>query len=201
VSIRCPQGKLYAFSLRDGYGRSEIRKVLNLIHMVKFFNPVTTYPSIKSILIAEDDPNDLIIFERAIRGFIGELIIVRNGEDAIRKLKTRLRSPLDILFLDLKMPKRSGLEVLEWLVKNPKHRPKIVCILSSSDSPADINKAKAIGADSYFQKDARLSDVRDLVFGKITYLTSSENSFGSDLAENSRVLQVLLCIDQHDCER
>jgi CheY-like chemotaxis protein len=134
--------------------------------MVKFFNTVASSHPINSILVAEDDPNDLIIFERAIRGFIGELIIVRNGESAIRKLKTRLHSSLDVLFLDLKMPKCSGFEVLEWLFKNPRHRPQIVCVLSRSDSPADIEKAKAIGADGYFQKDASLSDVRDFVFGK-----------------------------------
>ena len=67
-------------------------------------------------------------------------------------LRTGRRYPLpDLLLLDLKMPKKSGFDVLRMVEENPEgftHLP--VIILSSSDDPRDVRRANDLGATKYF---------------------------------------------------
>src|SRR6185295_11503569 len=100
-----------------------------------------------TILLAEDDPNDVILFRRALeRASVraDSLKVVRDGEETISYLSgqaiyaDRDLYPLPaLLLLDLKMPRKSGLEVLLWLRKQPQFRYLIVVFLTSSNSSED----------------------------------------------------------------
>jgi CheY-like chemotaxis protein len=124
------------------------------------------------ILLVEDDPNDVALtqlaFERA--GFTNPLQIVRDGEQAIAYLAgqapyaDRARYPLPILILlDLKLPRRSGFEVLAWLrgVANVRRLP-VVVLTSSAHSP-DIDRAYDVGANSYLVKPVAFAALLGLV--------------------------------------
>jgi CheY-like chemotaxis protein len=64
-----------------------------------------------------------------------------------------VRHPLpNLLLLDLKLPRVTGFEVLEWLRSHPDLRHMLVVVFSSSDQPEDINRAYALGANSYVVK-------------------------------------------------
>src|SRR5690349_21523691 len=102
------------------------------------------------ILIAEDDENDAIILERALRkvGFTNPFYFCRDGTDVINYLKgegryeDRKTFPFPrILITDLKMPKMNGFEVLRWLHDHPECNiiPKVV--FSASKQPSDIKEA------------------------------------------------------------
>ena len=91
------------------------------------------------ILLAEDDPNDVLLIQRALQrsNIVNPLQVVRDGADAVAYLNgdlqygDRERYPLPVLLLmDLKMPRKSGLEVLEWLRQQTgglRRLPVVVC--------------------------------------------------------------------------
>lgn len=122
----------------------------------------------KSILYAEDDPNDVIIFKMAFKRAIlpHSLSIVDDGQEAIDwlggegKYSDREKYPLpDVLILDLKMPKKTGFDVLEWCRRHKEFEELHILVLSSSDDPGDVKKAYALGAKTFFVKSASYSDV------------------------------------------
>ena len=114
-----------------------------------------------TVLIAEDDPDDVLLtqiaFERA--RLANPLQVVRDGEEAIAYLKgegkyaNRAQYPLPILvLLDLKMPRMNGFQVLEWLNNHSELERVPVAIMTSSDHDPHITRAYQLGADSYLRK-------------------------------------------------
>src|SRR5213593_3626425 len=102
------------------------------------------------ILLAEDDPNDVLLIERAFQRthVANSLQVVRDGEEALAYLSRqgpfadRERHPLPVLLLmDLKMPRKSGLEVLEWVRQQPGLKRLPIIVLTSSNQSPDINRA------------------------------------------------------------
>jgi CheY-like chemotaxis protein len=57
-----------------------------------------------------------------------------------------------VVFLDLKLPLKSGHEVLEWIRQQPQFAKLIVIVLTSSNEPVDLNRAYRNGANSYVVK-------------------------------------------------
>ena len=122
----------------------------------------------QTILLAEDNEDDVVImrsvFERA--AVPNPLQVVEDGEKAIEYLQgagrfaDRALHPLPIiLLLDLKMPKRSGLEVLEWLRQQAGLKHLTVHILSASSRAADVARAAELGANAYLIKPSRYDEL------------------------------------------
>jgi CheY-like chemotaxis protein len=125
-----------------------------------------------SVLLIEDDPNDVVLTQRAFAraGFANPLQIVTDGEQAIAYLAgqapytDRQRHPVPILvLLDLKLPRRSGFEVLDWLRRAPALRRVPVVILTSSQHSPDIDRAYDAGANSYLVKPVAFEGLLGLV--------------------------------------
>jgi CheY-like chemotaxis protein len=113
------------------------------------------------ILIAEDDENDAVILERALRkvGFKNPFHFCRDGTEVISYLQgegqyqNRRAFPFPrMLITDLKMPRIGGLEILKWLYHHPECNliPKVV--LTASRQVSDIQEAYKWGANSYLVK-------------------------------------------------
>jgi DNA-binding response OmpR family regulator len=120
------------------------------------------------ILYAEDQADDAIIFKMAFKRATlpQSVFIVDDGQAAIDWLGgkdqygDRSKYPLpDILILDLKMPKKSGFDVLQWVRTEGHFQTLPVIILSSSDEESDVQKAYGLGATTYFVKSASYQDV------------------------------------------
>jgi CheY-like chemotaxis protein len=114
-----------------------------------------------TILLVEDDTNDVLLIQRAFRHarLLNPLQIVGDGEHAIRYLTgqgsyaDRTTHPMPALvLLDLHMPRMSGLELLQWLREQPQFRLLPVVVLTASDQAPDIHRAYELGADSYLLK-------------------------------------------------
>lgn len=108
------------------------------------------------IMLVEDNPLDLDLTIRAFKSqkLDNPLLTARDGEEAlgyIEKWEAGEPSPVVIL-LDLKMPKVSGLEVLEVLKNHPRFKTIPVVVLTTSSETSDVHAAYELGANSYIVK-------------------------------------------------
>src|SRR5271169_1979813 len=114
-----------------------------------------------TILLVEDNQSDVFLVERAFhKAKVPHLLqVVEDGEQAVAYLSgagpyaDRGRFPLPVfVLLDLKLPRKSGFEVLEWLRRQPAIRRVPVVVLTSSNHIEDIDQAYDSGANSYLVK-------------------------------------------------
>jgi len=117
----------------------------------------------KTILVAEDDPNDQFFIQRQFKNLAlpVQVRFVNDGEQAIDYLsgigKPGCPFPKpDLMFVDLKMPNLNGFELLEWMRKNGLRI--LTVVVSSSGLQEDIDKAYDLGANAYLVKPATLED-------------------------------------------
>jgi two-component system, response regulator len=110
------------------------------------------------ILIVEDSAADAEMALRAIRSanLLNPTRIVSDGAEALEYLLGREGTPAPprpkVVLLDLKLPKVSGLEVLETLRRNESTRHLPIVILTSSAETPDVRRAYELGANSYIVK-------------------------------------------------
>lgn len=138
------------------------------------------------ILLVEDSPDDVMLFKRAINKAAVNypLQVVTDGETAIAYLlgsgvyADRELYPLPALvLLDLKLPRKSGHEVLAWLRAQPKLRRLPVVVLTTSRESSDINRAYDACVNSYLVKPFALDGLTDMVRALHTYwLTLNETA-------------------------
>lgn len=116
----------------------------------------------RPILLVEDDPNDQLLIRRAFgkAKLVNPLRVVSDGDAAVAYLggegayADRQAHPLpSLMLLDLKLPRRSGLEVLAWLRAQPAPLGRTpVVVLTSSREHDDVGRAYDLGANSYLVK-------------------------------------------------
>jgi CheY-like chemotaxis protein len=113
------------------------------------------------ILLIEDDSNDVLLIQRAFRRAELDipLRVVRDGREAMSYLQgqppfdDRVAYPVPLLvLLDLKMPVRSGFEVIAWVRAHPGLKRLPLVVLTSSREIEDVNRAYEAGASSYLVK-------------------------------------------------
>lgn len=109
------------------------------------------------ICLIEDNSNDVELTKIALRkaGMAVELLVFRDGAEALDSLLTgdpMLLSGLRIIFLDLKLPRINGFEVMQKLRSSALFDAVPIVILSSSAVESDIQRAYSLGANSYIVK-------------------------------------------------
>ena len=124
------------------------------------------------VLVAEDDENDSYLLQRAFKKaeITMPCYICKDGAEAMAYLKgeekfaDRVKYPFPrVLITDLKMPKCSGIDLLQWLHDHPECNliPKIV--LSASAQPSDVKLAYQLGVNCYFRKPSTFDKLVNLV--------------------------------------
>jgi len=130
-----------------------------------------------TILLAEDNPGDIFLIKRALAAaqLSYNLLIAKDGEVAIAYVTEAAagQRKLDLLLLDLNLPRRDGSEVLSHLRDFPELAKVPAIMLTSSDSPQDREHCLRLGADHYFRKPSDLAQymkigtlAREMVKGK-----------------------------------
>ena len=121
-----------------------------------------------SILQVEDEENDVLLMQVAFResGIMHPLFSARDGQEAIDylagngKFADRDRFPPPcLMFLDLKLPRKMGLDVIRWVRSQPSLQTLIVIVFSSSPQPDDINSVYRAGANSFLVKPSGLNEL------------------------------------------
>jgi len=112
------------------------------------------------ILIVEDDPNDLELTLSALRDYnlANEVVITRDGQQALDYLYCRgefsartTQNPA-VLLLDLKLPKVTGLEVLQQIKSDERLKMIPVVVLTSSHEEKDMIRSYSLGVNAYVVK-------------------------------------------------
>ncbi len=115
----------------------------------------------KTILLVEDNPDDVTLTLRALKknNLLNEVVVARDGVEALDFLfcdgKFADRQPghqPELILLDLKLPKVDGLEVLKRIRKHERTRLLPVVILTSSNEQSDIISGYELGVNSYIRK-------------------------------------------------
>ena len=115
----------------------------------------------------EDNPNDAELTLRALRkqNLANEVFVGEDGEAALDFVFCRGQfehrnqdKPLKVIFLDLKIPKLSGLEVLKEIKSDKTTKSLPVVVVSSSGEDPDIRTAYELGANSYVVKPVNFND-------------------------------------------
>jgi len=121
------------------------------------------------ILLIEDDPHDVELIQMAIRSeiFANQVDVVRDGEQALEYLfyedeSLINRSALQLVLLDLKLPRVSGLRVLEAIRSDPRTRKLVVVVMTSSQEDADLNACYDLGVNSYIVKPVDFQQFLDM---------------------------------------
>jgi two-component system, response regulator len=127
------------------------------------------------IVLVEDNPTDEALVLRAFKKYnlSAKIIVVRDGAEAVDFIfcqgAYKDRDPRDVpqlIFLDLKLPKLSGLEVLRQIRANEHTRLLPVIMLTSSKEEQDLIQSYRSGANSYIRKpieyDQFLEAIREL---------------------------------------
>lgn len=124
------------------------------------------------VLLVEDDPDQVLLMKEALArvNLVNPLQVAEDGEEAIAYLSgegvyaDRKRYPLpSLVLLDLKLPRISGLEVLEWLRKQPPFRNLPVVVLTASSQGSDVHRAYALGVNSYLLKPVGFADLTEMM--------------------------------------
>lgn len=114
-----------------------------------------------SILLVEDNPKDVFLVQRALRKaeVTTPIQVVSDGDAAVNYLSgvgpygDRALYPLPVVvLLDLKLPRRSGAEVLMWIRQQAQLKRLPVVVLTSSREHVDINRVYDLGANAYIVK-------------------------------------------------
>jgi CheY-like chemotaxis protein len=115
----------------------------------------------RCLLLVEDNHDDVIFMERAFRdaGLAIPHRVLSDGVEVIEYLEGRAdytdrkQFPLPShILLDLKLPRKSGLEILDFIRHHPAHKDLSVIVLSSSKEANDIARARELGIDHYLVK-------------------------------------------------
>ncbi len=137
------------------------------------------------VLHVEDDEGDRTIVAAAFRKVAPQLALrsVADGEEAVHYLsgqgefRDRERFPMpQLVLLDLKLPKKSGLEVLDWIRSHAELKGLTVFMLTSSGDPADLERATALGVNSYLIKPVDLRATREIIRGVADYAATAQRA-------------------------
>lgn len=126
----------------------------------------------KPILLVEDNPDDQILISRAFAKarLANPLQVVADGDAAVAYLSgdgefaDRMIHPVPALvILDIKLPRRSGLEVLAWIREQGTIGRIPVVMLTSSRESEDVRRAYDLGANSYLVKPVAFEGLMEMV--------------------------------------
>ncbi len=128
---------------------------------------------LRRILLVEDSDNDaeLILTALSHNNLANEVVVVRDGEEALDYLyrrgmfRLRMEGNPVVVLLDLKLPKIDGMEVLSQLKSDPLMRVVPIVVLTSSREEPDLRRCYELGVNAYVVKPVDFHEFVDAIKG------------------------------------
>lgn len=149
-----------------------------------------------ALLLIEDNEDDAFFMRRALKraGISHPLHHVVDGREAVAYLAgegdyaDRTAHPFPaIVFLDLNLPYKSGLQVLEWIRQQPRFARLVVIALTSSSETVDLSRAYRLGVNSYVVKPPSADQLAEMVRAfKLWWLDLNRFDHGPDPISESK---------------
>jgi len=116
------------------------------------------------ILQVEDDPNDVFLFSRAFKKaqVDADLHSIQDADELLNYLTTLAEHGGQLptlVLLDIKLPRKSGFDVLQWMRAHPAYKGVPVIMLTSSSQPLDVRRAYDLGANAYLVKPMDVDEI------------------------------------------
>ena len=129
------------------------------------------------VLLVEDNPGDVRLVLEAFKeiNMKFRITVAQDGEEAIAALKAEENGGADIILLDLKIPKKSGFEVLDEVRRDEKYAGIPVIIMSSSRLKKDIEEAYRLKANFYITKESGIEEYVEIAKYIESFWMSSAN--------------------------
>ena len=127
-----------------------------------------------TILLIEDDAIEILKFNRSLIKLreVHELIEAHNGENALDILAEN--SQIDLILLDLNMPKMNGFEFLKQLRTDPNLKYIPTVVLTTSINRSDLKQAYSIGIAGYLVKPLKYEDYELKIASLLNYWKQNE---------------------------
>src|SRR5262245_15261633 len=127
-------------------------------------------PEAVDILLVEDNPNDAELTQRALKktNLDARLLIAKDGAEALEYLLSDRPKP-KVIFLDLKLPKIDGIEVLRRARADERAKSVPVVVLTSSQEEKDVAECYKLGVNSYVVKPVEFDKFYKAVGDLATY--------------------------------
>ena len=132
-----------------------------------------------TVIVVEDEPDEVFLLEQAFQkaGLKNPIQVCRDGQEVIDYLSQQgatvgrmaAAAPPGLMLLDLKMPRKTGFEVLEWLRTQPGLKRLAVVVMAISSDVNDINRAYQLGCNSYLLKPGDVERLVEMVKLMNTY--------------------------------
>jgi len=126
-----------------------------------------------SIIVVEDEPDEVFLLKQAFQkcGVSNPIQVFRDGQEVIDYLSQRgndTGKPASdavpaLMLLALKIPRKTGFEVLEWVREQPGLRRLVVVMMAFSSDLSDINRAYQLGCNSYLLKPGNVDQLVDMI--------------------------------------
>lgn len=133
----------------------------------------------RHLLVVEDDRDAAFLIQRVLEKADAKCIvkILADGAQAIDYLAEKIKGPPSsipfVVVTDLKMPKKTGFDVISWVRNEPRLAELPVVVLSASKEQSDIDRAMSLGATAFIEKPLEISELleiaRSILEGKPVY--------------------------------
>ncbi len=135
-----------------------------------------------NLLLADDDEDDCMFFKEALEELPvnSSLKTVKDGEQLMELLTTKPDTLPDILFLDINMPRKTGVECLSEIKRNEKLKQLPVIIYSTSLNHEVVDLLYEKGAHCYIRKPGNFKKLKKIILEALT------NTFQNNLQKPSK---------------
>lgn len=133
------------------------------------------------ILLADDDYDDCLFFRSALEAIAipTQLATVEDGAKLMGYLSSNVNQLPDIIFLDINMPRKNGIECLHEIKQNKKLKHLPIIMFSTSNSKDMIGLVFKSGVDVYVAKPSSISELKQVIFHALPIALDNVFSTGS----------------------